>query len=347
MKKLIGAVAIATAVAGWSTVASAEDYGLADAHVAGEEAFRSAIVGAIAQKPLEVDSIVSEAVAVAPDQSELIKLTVIEYFPGFEEKVTTLVAVPAAGDVAVDTSVETEEVADAAPEDLPEEISEEPIIGEATFSNWAGELAFGLSSSEGNTEEQGINFEGTLNQERGKWQNQLYGSFDFSSTSGTVTERRLEVDFETRRDHNEFIYVYGFLKYEDDSFSGFEYRFTESAGLGWRIVENDVWGIDFQGGPSIVQTRPINNGSFTSRVGGRIASNAYWNWTDDTALTNEFSLNADVDRIYTEDKLALTTKLYGNLAGRASIKLTNDSSPALGTVPNDLLTRVTLVYTLN
>ena len=55
-------------------------------------------------------------------------------------------------------------------------------------------------------------------------------------------------------------FLFATISYEDDKFSGYDYRITESVGYGRRVIDESDLSLDLEIGPGVRQSK-LNNGA--------------------------------------------------------------------------------------
>ncbi len=101
----------------------------------------------------------------------------------------------------------------------------------------------------------------------------LRGFVDYQRQDGVTTRERYFAGYEGNYNITPNFYALATLAYEKDRFSGFDRRFAESLGLGYKIINTDSVKLDVEGGPALRQTRytsGINDNAFAARGAGNL-----------------------------------------------------------------------------
>ena len=274
----------------------------------------SRMIAEIGMHPDKAGSILDAAVAAAPDDEQVLRSTAMAAFP------------------------EATFDAPAKPAPAASEEDEEPPF--------TGEVAAGANVTSGNTDSTAASLSTALKWDFGKWEVESNGSLDYASDGDTKTAQRYYLDSTVRRDITKRLYGFGFASYTDDQFSGYKYETAANAGLGYRIFTGKVFKLDVEAGPGYRYSE-LTDGGVETEPTARIASGLIWNLNRNAKLTNDFAVNLGTDKAITTDTLALTTKLIGALAARASVELRHNSSPPAGNEELDSISKLSLVYSLN
>lgn len=176
------------------------------------------------------------------------------------------------------------------------------------------------------------------------WEHEFNLDFDYGSEDEETTEQRLLTNFESRRDLTERLYGFGFLQYEDDRFSGFDYETTEGLGLGYRIALGPPVKWRVQAGPGARQAREKASGETENEFIGLFRSDLAWRFSESGKLANVTTVTVGSERTVTRNVSSLTVTLIGDLAGRASFDVQHNSDPPPRTEATDTTTKLSLVY---
>ncbi len=220
---------------------------------------------------------------------------------------------------------------------------EEKMASQDFFEGWSGSGEAGGFISSGNTSTKGVAIGANLVKETRSWKHSLRGFVDYQRQDGVTTRERYFAGYEGNYNITPNFYALATLAYEKDRFSGFDRRFSESLGLGYKLINTDSIKLAIEGGPALRQTQytsGIYDNAFAARGAGSL------NWTISPSLT--FAENATIfyDSFNTsvQSITALTAKLGGALSARASFQYNNESNPPPGRKNSDTTSRITLVY---
>lgn len=88
----------------------------------------------------------------------------------------------------------------------------------------------------------------------------------------------------------------------------------------------------------------MKEGDDEKELFARLSSNFRHELSDNARITNDAVVTYDEVRTRAEDTIAVTSKLIGNLAGRASFNVRFNSHPPAGIKSTDTLTKLSLLY---
>ena len=227
----------------------------------------------------------------------------------------------------------------------------EALSRQSFFEGWTGQGEAGGFVSTGNTEESGLALGLSLTKESLKWRHRLDATADDRETAGTKTKERYFAGYEGNYKISDRLYAVGALSWEQDVFAGIDRRFSESLGLGYRVIDQTTLHLDIDASVAARQTewvRPevsIPGKDYSdSTIGGRVGGRLVWDINETTSLSEVATAYLDGDGQSLESTTALTTRLTGALAARASFNVRYESEPPFGREQTDTTTRASLVY---
>ncbi|HEX7852944.1 MAG TPA: DUF481 domain-containing protein [Sphingobium sp.] len=211
------------------------------------------------------------------------------------------------------------------------------------WQGWTGEGQAGFGLTTGNTDEVSGVIGLSLRKESLKTRHKVEALADFLRTNGFTTREKFGTSYSLDYLLREGFYIYGIAGWEQDRFAGYARRFTESLGIGLRVLNRPDMTLDLDAGPAFRQTL-FTDGTSASEIGPR-ASLAY-KWTLPRGMM--FSENASVvtgdgGSTFIADT-AFTSKITNSLSGRMSVKVQTESNHPIDAKPTDTTSRATLVY---
>ncbi|MGB3723227.1 MAG: DUF481 domain-containing protein [Pacificimonas sp.] len=221
---------------------------------------------------------------------------------------------------------------------------QETLANQGFFEGWSGEGALGGSFSTGNTDELGAAASLGLNKRGRNWEHDLKLAFDYQRTNGTTRRERIYAGYTSRRDlGGDLFFAFGLLSFERDRFSGIDYRFTESLGVGYRLADGDDFKWTVEGGPAARQTR-FTDGRDLSNIDLLGRTDIEWKPSDNLTLTESAGFLLSTGNSSYFSKSAVTAKLLGDISARLSFDVLHETDPPAGREKTDTITRASLVY---
>ena len=288
---------------------------------------QSAVVSAVAKHPELVSEIVEHAVRLRPARASSIVASATYAFPGFSRTIA--------------------EAADSVTGGTRAAQGLEAALGEGkdvSGPEWSGELELGGSISTGNTDRENLNANGKVDYHTGPWRTQAKFTLQFTRDEGRTTADRMVASIEPRYDITDRLFAFNFLQYEDDRFSGFDFQVTENVGLGYWLIKSETLTSSVSAGPGVRLNAIRATNETETEVTGRLATDTSWDISGNVALTLTSAAVLSGERLDTESKIALTTKITQTLAARVSIELRHDTNPPGTAKSTDTLTQFSVLY---
>lgn len=218
-----------------------------------------------------------------------------------------------------------------------------PVMAEDKAAAWSGEAALGFVMTSGNTDTQSINAKAKAVNEREMWRHAAAVEALNTETASTTTAKRYLVTGQTNYKFKPRHYVFGLASYEDDQFSGYDWRATEVAGYGYRAIEAPNLILDLEGGPGARQSK-LNDGSRDNEGMVRLAGNLDWKVSETTNFTEVLTSDIGQDVTISKSVTGLKTQINGSLSMKVAYTVKHTSDVPVGIVKMDRETAVMLVY---
>lgn len=209
--------------------------------------------------------------------------------------------------------------------------------------SWKGSVELGIVNTTGNTKTKTTNAKAKAETEREKWRHTLGFDSLTSSDHDTTTAERYAVNGQSNYKFGPQNYFFALLAYEDDRFSGYDYRVTEALGYGRRIIDNPELKLDLEIGPGARQSK-LEGGGSEDELMVRGAANLAWDISRTSKFTENFSTEVGEDETITKSVTALSAQINGSLATKITYTIKNTSDVPAGVKKTDTETAVTLVY---
>jgi putative salt-induced outer membrane protein len=213
----------------------------------------------------------------------------------------------------------------------------------AADSTWNNSVELGIVTTSGNTETQTINAKAKVENERAKWRHSVTFEGLKSSDADSTTAERYFVSGQTNYKYTKNNYSFITASYEDDRFSGYDYRASEAIGYGRRLVGRDDLKFDLEAGPGARQSKLENDGTDNETI-LRAAAKLFWGISATSKFTEDLSVEAGENSTISKSVSGLTSKVNGNLATKITYTVKHTSDVPEGIKNTDTETAVTLVY---
>lgn len=211
------------------------------------------------------------------------------------------------------------------------------------FEGWTGRADFGGSVSTGNTEDQGFTLELKLDQETKVWDRELVLTADHKREDDETTKERYFGTYAVRYKISPRFYTVGMLWGERDRFAGYNTRFAESLGLGYRLIDRPAMKLRVEAGPALRQADYLETGREVT-VAARLADYFTWKVAPRVEFTQSLVVYLDERNSTLLASTAISTSVERHLSVRASYEVRHEEDPPLDRQNTDTTTRVTVAY---
>lgn len=220
-------------------------------------------------------------------------------------------------------------------------------------SPWEAEAELGYLMTDGNTENQSVNFRFDITREVTGWKHNFHYETLFRSETDEetgedqTTAQRFLVSAQSnyKFDARNSAFLMG--RYEDDRFSGYDYQYTVTAGYSRIFVKTDSTELSGKVGPGYRYSKIADDtvaddeeSEAILHVGGFFE----YSFNSAAVFTQEVSVETGADKTITRSVTALKSRIANNLAMKASYTLKHTSQVPPDTEKTDTETALTLVY---
>jgi putative salt-induced outer membrane protein len=223
-----------------------------------------------------------------------------------------------------------------------EAIKEKKMAEAGFFERWTGEGQIGGSFTTGNSSTTTVAAGLSFKRDGLRWRQNFDALMDLKRNNGVTDEEQYAVNYQVDYKFTKRFYAFAAGGWERNQSAGLRSRFSESVGLGYRVVETPRVTWDIEGGPTLRQAKFFDRNE--NNLAYRAASKFGWQITPTLKFTQDTSGFIEGGSSSILSATALTAVLYGKLSGRLGFDLQYESHPPLGLKHLDTTTRVTLVY---
>ena len=223
----------------------------------------------------------------------------------------------------------------------------ETAVPEAAMSapTWKGNVEIGFVMTSGNTETETLNAKAKAETEREKWRHTINLEALNSSDQNVSTAERYMLSGQSSYKMGAKNFSFVLLSYEDDRFSGYDYRVTESVGYGRRVLGEPELTLDLEVGPGARQSK-LDSGKTEDEMLLRGAAKLAWAVSKTSKFTEDFSTEVGEDVTVTKSVTGLSAKVNGSLSTKLTYTIKNTSDVPPGIEKTDTEMAVTLVFDL-
>ena len=211
-------------------------------------------------------------------------------------------------------------------------------------STWKGDAELGVLNTNGNTKTQNITFKTKIVNDRDRWRHTVKGEALNSSEQGSTTAERYFISGKSDFKLTDRSYTFGLLTYENDRFSGYDQRTTETLGYGRNVIKRDTLSLDLEAGLGARQSKLSATGENQNEGLIHLAGSLGWKISDTSTFSEDLSSDIGEKSTVTKSVTALKTQIAGNLASKLSFTAKYTSQVPAGITKLDTETAITLVY---
>ncbi len=208
---------------------------------------------------------------------------------------------------------------------------------------WKGNVELGIVNTTGNTEPEHINVKAKAATETENWRHTLTYESLKSADQGVTTAERYTINGQSDYKLDKKNFFFAMINYENDRFSGYDYRITEAIGYGRRVVDEPNLTLDLEIGPGARQSK-LETGKTENETMVRGAGKLNWKISKTSSFTEDISVDAGEDSTVTKSVSALSAQINGSLATKITYTVKNTSNVPPGVEKTDTEMAVTLVY---
>ena len=208
---------------------------------------------------------------------------------------------------------------------------------------WIVDLSLGYVRTTGNTDTQTLKGDVKAVREVEKWRHTVSAEGFNNSESDIATAERYFVSGKSDYKFSKFNYLYVTATYENDRFSGFQYRTTVSAGYGRRIIHQPTLSLDGEIGPGARYSK-ADSGQTDEEYLARLAANLKWKISDNSDFSQDLFSEIGEDTTINRSITALTANINSSLALKLSytVRYTSDVPPGIDKTDTESV--VSIVY---
>ncbi len=208
---------------------------------------------------------------------------------------------------------------------------------------FGGSFAFGYLATNSATTTTSLNGELKLGYNTEWWQHRLDLQAISATTDDKTTAERYFGAYQANRLLGRHSYVFGYLGYIHDRFSGYRYQASEVVGYGIRVVDTKTQTLAFEIGAGYTQARQIGGPSNQSPAAR--ASELYdWKFSKNSAFTQSLVAEKSNFNLYSQFTTGLTVQLVGNLALALDYTIQHNSNVAAGSPQTTSTTSISVQY---
>ncbi|MCK5744703.1 MAG: DUF481 domain-containing protein, partial [Oricola sp.] len=235
---------------------------------------------------------------------------------------------------------------------LPPEEAENPAAaapppprgGLLAVRPWEGKIsASGLLAS-GNSDNAAVGVGLDAVRTAGAFKHNIKGFFDLGESDGELNQKRWGLSYKLDYNFGERAYAYGRVSYEEDAFSGFDYRLFSGAGLGYYFAKTEPFTLKFEGGPGFRYSPVDDTREVESEFATYAAGEMDWMISDGVKFEQDVSVTWTQPTTTIQSVSSLTTQIWGDISTGLSFEYRYETDPPLGRENTDTIAKASLIY---
>ncbi|MEO1150027.1 MAG: DUF481 domain-containing protein [Pseudomonadota bacterium] len=248
-----------------------------------------------------------------------------------------------ADEAKVSSQSESDEANDAADEDADKD-EVQKSYGLFALAPWEGSVNLAAVTASGNADNAAVGFALNASRITGKFTHNVAAYIDIGEANSVLSQKRWGASYKLDYAIAERWYAFGRIAYDEDEFSGFDYRVAANSGVGYFIAKSDPFTWKVEAGPgyriSLIDADDTRQNQFAFYA----ASDLDW------AIREGLTLTSDIAATYTnatttlEATHGLNATLWGSFTAGLSHYYRFETDPPADRVNSDNVIRATLGY---
>lgn len=240
-----------------------------------------------------------------------------------------------------------EDILAAAPEAVtPEQIAPPPPPPPSFFSlhPWEGKINASGLLSDGNSENVAGGLKVEAVRKAGPLTHNIRGFFDLGRSKGETNQKRWGASYQLDFNLGDATYAYSRLSYEEDEFSGFDYRLFAGAGLGHFYFDSETFVWKIEAGPGYRYSPIDATREIEQQIALYASSETDWKIREGVELEQDFNVTWTTPTTTFQTVTSLTSKLTDSISTGISFEYRYETEPPEGRENFDAVARASLIY---
>lgn len=302
-----------------------------------------AATAAAAQEPASIPDIAQALLDAAyetgdPNEIEAVAKAVKTVFPDYEIPITTQAADKVATLTADDEIVEIVD-AETTGGLLPSEDA-----GVFAISPWDGKIETSALFSSGNSNNSAVGILIDAKREGKNFVQNFDAFFNLGASEGVLNQKRWGAAYKLDYNLSDRAYAYGRFSYEEDEFSGFDYRLFAGAGLGYFLFDSDPFTWKIEGGPGYRYSPIDDTQGIDQQFAVYAASETDWAIREGVLFEQDFAVTYTDATTTLQSITSLSTKLWQSISTGVSFEYRHETNPPAGRENTDTIAKAAVSY---
>ncbi|MFZ5617164.1 MAG: DUF481 domain-containing protein [Pseudomonadota bacterium] len=209
---------------------------------------------------------------------------------------------------------------------------------------WKGRVGASGVIATGNSQNTAAGLQIEAHREIGALTHNLAAHFDYGKSRGNATQQRWGAAYKVDVDGGEDFYGFARFSYEEDAFSGFDYKLFGGLGVGRRLFKSEPFKWKVEGGPGY-QYAPLDDTRAIDRQAAVYASSETdWTIREGVRFEQDLSATWTSPTSTLVSQTSLMTVLTDTLSTGLTYLYRYETDPPAGRVSEDTTIRLNLTY---
>lgn len=240
-------------------------------------------------------------------------------------------------------------IADLAPPDEPASDPAPSDKGEVTKSlfavqPWDGKIQASAVFSSGNSENSAVGVAIDAARQAGDFTHNVTAYFDLGESNGVTNQKRWGGSYQLDYNFGERTYAYLRASYDEDEFSGFDYRLFGGAGLGHYFYKSKPFSWKAEGGPGFRYSPRDISREIEQEFAAYAASEIDWIIREGLKFEQDVNITWTSPTTTFQSITALTTELVDGLSTGVSFEYRYETDPPDDRENTDTIARASVIY---
>lgn len=209
---------------------------------------------------------------------------------------------------------------------------------------WDGKVSASGVLSSGNSENLAIGVAVDAARTAGAFKHNIKAFFDLGESNNVTNQKRWGAAYKLDYNFSDRSYTYARLSYEEDEFSGFDYRLFAGAGLGHYFAKSEAFSLKLEGGPGYRYSPVDDTREIEKEFAAYAASELDWLIREGLKFEQDFAMTWTSPTTTFQSISSLTTQLWGDISTGLSFEYRYETNPPPGRENTDTITKASLIY---
>ncbi len=226
----------------------------------------------------------------------------------------------------------------------PEAGSRNANNGIFAISPWDGKIELSALLSSGNSENTAVGVLVDAARTDGDFVHNFDAFFNLGSSDNVLNQKRWGAAYKLDYNFNDRTYAYGRFSYEEDAFSGFDYRLFTGVGLGHHLYQSEPFTWKVEGGPGFRYSPIDDTREVDQQFAAYAASETDWRIREGVLFEQNFAVTYTSITTSLSSVTSLSTQLWGSISTGVSFEYRHETNPPVGRLNTDTIAKAAVSY---